>query len=189
MLDMALDAFAQHGFEGTSVRSICRLLGVSHNLVHERYGSKENLWYAAIDHGFQSLAVELANAANEMPADPWQRLRAVLVRYVEVMAERPALIRLINAEAAHPGPRLDYIFDTYIAPSAAIADGAMEVLEREGRCRRLSGATLHLLVGHGAGGLVSLPALTARFGSDAGSPLEQARAAVDLVLDAIAIRS
>ena len=90
LLDLALDAFADQGYDGTSVRDVCRRLGVSHNLVHERYGSKEALWYAAIDHGFRSLATELATAANEAPGDELDRLRAILVRYVEVTAERPA---------------------------------------------------------------------------------------------------
>ena len=49
VLDLALDAFADQGYDGTSVREVCRRLGVSHNLIHERYGSKERLWYAAID--------------------------------------------------------------------------------------------------------------------------------------------
>ena len=67
----------------------CRRLGVSHNLIHERYGSKERLWYAAIEHGFRTLTNELATAAQEEPGDELDRLRAILVRYVEVTAQRP----------------------------------------------------------------------------------------------------
>lgn len=186
LLDLALDAFAEQGYDGVSVRSLCRRLGVSHNLIHERFGPKELLWYAAVDHGFRTLAIELAKAANEMPADPYERLRAVLLRYVEVMAERPALIRIINAEAARPGPRLDHIFDEFIAPSADVADGAMRELERAGRGRRLPAALFHLMVGHGAGGLVSLPALTERFGDTDGTPVEQARQSVEIILAAVA---
>ncbi len=52
LLDRLLEAFADLGFEGTSIRQLCRHLGVSHNLIHTRYQSKENAWYRAVDHGF-----------------------------------------------------------------------------------------------------------------------------------------
>ena len=55
MLEAALVSFAELGYEGTSVRDLCRQLGVSHNLIHQRFGSKDDLWYAAVDHGFVAL--------------------------------------------------------------------------------------------------------------------------------------
>jgi AcrR family transcriptional regulator len=185
LLDMALDAFADGGYEGTSVRELCRRLEVSHNLVHERYGSKEQLWYAAIDHGFRQLASELATAAMGVDGDDLDRLRAILIRYVEVTARRPALIRIINAEAARPGGRLDHVYEQYIRPAHDVADAVLRSLERAGRVRRMSPAALHFLVGHGAGGLVSLPALAGRFPGDHGTLTEQAREAVDVVVRGI----
>ena len=74
LLDLALDIFADVGFEGASVRELCRRLNVSHNLVHERFGSKDQLWQAAVAHGFQELAVTLASAAAQAPPDPLDRL-------------------------------------------------------------------------------------------------------------------
>jgi AcrR family transcriptional regulator len=185
LLDLALDAFADGGYEGTSVRELCRRLGVSHNLVHERYGSKDRLWYAAIDRGFQRLAAELAAAALVVEGDEIDRLRAILVRYVEVTAERPALIRVINAEAARPGGRLDHVYDQYIRPAHEVADAVLRGLERAGRARRISPAALHFLVGHGAGGVVSLPALAGLFPGDHGTLTDQAREAVDVVMRGI----
>ena len=55
----ALDEFAENGFAGTSVRKLARDLGVSHNLIPQRFGSKERLWYAAVDQGFGALATDL----------------------------------------------------------------------------------------------------------------------------------
>jgi TetR/AcrR family transcriptional regulator len=186
LLDLALDAFADGGYDGTSVRELCRRLGVSHNLVHERYGSKEQLWYAAIDHGFQRLANDLAGAALAVAdGDEIDRLRAILVRYVEATAERPALIRIINQEAARPGGRLDHVYEQYIRPAHEVADAVLRSLEHQGRARRVSPAALHFLVGHGAGGVVSLPALAAKFPGEHGSLTDQAREAVDIVLAGI----
>lgn len=185
LLDMALTVFAEEGFEGTSVRALCRDLDVSHNLVHERYGSKDELWRTAIAHGFTSLAIELATAAAEAPSDPLDRLRAILIAYVEVTARRPALIRIINYEAMHPGPRLDHLFTTYLEPAHQVADAALRLLEQQGRAHRIPAATLHFMIGHGAGGLASLPALAGRFNARDPDPVTQARDAVDLVLRGI----
>ena len=187
LLDVALDAFADAGYDGTSVREVCRRLGVSHNLVHERYGSKEQLWYAAIDHGFRALAGELAEAAQQAEGDELDRLRAILLRYVEATAERPALIRIINHEAARPGGRLDHVYDTYLRPAHEVADVVIRHLAADGRAHPVPPATLHFLVGHGAGGIVSLPALAGRFPDSGESLTEQARAAVDMVLRGIVV--
>lgn len=185
LLDAALEEFGDQGFEGTSVRALCRRLEVSHNLVHERFGTKEDLWRYAVAHGFTTLAVDLAAAAAEAPDDPYDRLRAILIRYVELTAARPALIRIINYEAMHPGARLDHLYSTYLQPAHQIADAALRLLEHQGRARRIPAATLHFLVGHGAGGLASLPALAGRFDTTDPDPVDQATAAVDLVLRGI----
>lgn len=186
LLDLALEAFADRGYDGMSVRELCRRVGVSHNLVHERYGSKQAFWYAVVDRGFRTLAEDLAVAAAGAGEDELAQLRAILVRYVEVTAAQPALIRVINQEAAHPGPRLDHIHERYIRPAHAVADTILRRLERDGRARRIPAAMLHFLVGHGAGGLVSLPALAAKWtGPDEPPLVEQARQAVDVVLAGI----
>jgi len=187
LLDLALDSFADQGYDGTSVREVCRRLGVSHNLIHERFGSKERLWYAAIEHGFRSLAAELASAAQDTPGDELDRLRAILVRYVEVTAERPALIRIINHESARPGGRLDHVYELYIRPAHQIADMVLRDLAAAGKARLVSPSVLHFLVGHGAGGIVSLPALSGRFPGGEGSLTDQAREAVDVVLRGIVL--
>jgi AcrR family transcriptional regulator len=74
---------------GTSVREVCRRLGVSHNLVHEL--RLEGLaWYAAIEHGsgrWRARPLRL-----RPPPATFDRLWAILLRRVEVTAERPALI-------------------------------------------------------------------------------------------------
>jgi TetR/AcrR family transcriptional regulator len=45
----ALRAFATRGYDGTSVRELNQQLGVSHNLLNRRFGSKEQLSRATVD--------------------------------------------------------------------------------------------------------------------------------------------
>ena len=73
ILDAALEAFAEAGFEAMSVRKLTRRLGVSHNLVHHHFGSKLELWYTALDHGIASTANEMATLLSESVGSPRSR--------------------------------------------------------------------------------------------------------------------
>ncbi|HYI63223.1 MAG TPA: TetR/AcrR family transcriptional regulator [Acidimicrobiales bacterium] len=166
VLDAALEAFAERGYDGTSVRELARELGVSHNLIPQRIGTKEELWYAAVDRGFSALAEALADAAaTHQDGDDVARLRALVVRFIEANAARPSLLRLINQEATAPGPRLDHLFEHYIDPVRRFGQDLLERLRAEGQIRTDSVALVYFLMTHGAGGPMALPALSARFGA------------------------
>ncbi|MEY2397747.1 MAG: hypothetical protein QOJ00_921 [Actinomycetota bacterium] len=192
LLDRALEMFAANGFDGMSVRELAREVGVSHNLIPQRIGSKEQLWFAAIDRGFGSLAIALAQAIAEQrdEADDLVRLRALLVRWVEANTTRPALLRIINQEATAPGPRLDYLFDRYIAPVREFGDELLARLAKDGKVRTSSAPMMYFLMTHGAGGPFILPALAARFGtqldpSDSAAIHEHAVAVSELIFDGL----
>lgn len=180
LLPVALEAFADLGYEGASMRDLCRRLGVSHNLLHQRFGSKEGLWRAAVDHGFRSLATELVPDSDD---DDLVRLRFLMVRWLELTAASPALAKIINQEAATGGPRLDYIFDNYISPVTANIARFLERLEDQGRVRHLHPGTWYFLVIHGASGPLSLRALAERFGNAPGPGA--VRQYADEVVDAL----
>lgn len=188
LLDLALQAFAEVGYEGTSVRDLCRRLGVSHNLIHQRFGSKDKLWYAAVDHGFGTLAARLAEAVNDDGlADDLARLRAVLVRFVEVTAASPSLMRVINQEGVHPGPRLAHVYDRYVAPAMQLVQTVLDRLAEDGKVRPIPLSVFYFLVANGAAGPLTLPALAARFDDapEARKPADLRRYAesvVDLLL-------
>jgi AcrR family transcriptional regulator len=167
LLDRALEMFAERGYEGTSVRELARAVGVSHNLIPQRVGSKEQLWFAAVDRGFNALALELAQAVANQPdaADDADRLRAILVTFVEVNALRPALLRIINQEAIAPGPRLDHIYANFIEPVRIFGADLLERLEALGKVRTRSVGVLYFMLTHGAGGPFALPALADRLDS------------------------
>jgi TetR/AcrR family transcriptional regulator len=188
MLRAALDEFAENGFAGTSVRKLARDLGVSHNLIPQRFGSKERLWYAAVDQGFGALATDLFANLEALPTDDVARLRAMVVRFVELNAKRPALLQIISQEATTPGPRLDYLYDRYIDPVRALSQTALDALHRKGLIRTRSVSLMYFLMTHGAGGPLALPALAARFGarvdpSDPEAVHRHALEAADIIFD------
>ena len=167
LLDAALDMFAERGFEGTSVRELARVLGVSHNLIPQRIGSKEDLWFRAIDRGFSALAIALAVAIAEQDdeADDLVRLRALFVSFVEENIARPALLRIINQEATAPGPRFDHLWQKYIEPVREFGDDLLQRLYREKKVRSKSVSIMYFFMTNGAGGPAVLPGLAEKFGT------------------------
>jgi AcrR family transcriptional regulator len=194
LLDAALEVFADRGFDGASIRELARDLGLSHNLIPQRFGSKERLWFAAIDHGFGRLAGELMSVSQQPVADDLEMLRALVVRFVEANASRPSLLRIINLEACSPGPRLDYLFDKFIAPVGQFGAKVLARLRGKGQVRTDSVALVYFLMTHGAGGFLALPALAERFGDifDPGDPdavHRRAVEAVDVLFEGLVSRS
>ena len=190
LLDRLLEAFADLGFEGTSIRQLCRHLGVSHNLIHIRYQSKENAWYRAVDHAFEELGRVLTeDPAAGWPTDRLEVLRVSMARYALATIERPALARIIQQEAARPGPRFDYMYERYIGPWREITDDLITHLQRDGVLRPGAIDTVYFfLTTWGIGGLASVPDATAGVtGSDRWRE-DVARLAVDVVIDGLRAR-
>ena len=195
LLAAALDAFADRGYEGTSVRELARELGVSHNLIPQRIGSKADLWRAAVDHGFGRLMVAMTMTfEDEVPEDDLGRLRALVTRFVEANAAHPALLRVISREAIAPGPRFDYLFENYIDPVRIVGADLLSRLRATGEVRTDSVGLMYFFMTHGAGGPLALPALAERFG-DAVDPADpdavhrHAAEAVAVLFDGIVARS
>jgi AcrR family transcriptional regulator len=190
ILGAALEAFAENGYLGTSVRELSRALGVSHNLVPQRFGTKERLWYAAVEHGFATFA-EAARTEPEAGEDPFDTLRRMIVRFVEAMAQQPALLRIVNQEASRPGPRLDYLFERHIGPVSRAVQGALDALGRCGRARPVPPAAFYFLITHGVAGPLALSPLAERFGppvsaDDPAALRSYAEAVADLLIHGIA---
>tara|TARA_R110002049_G_scaffold188251_10_gene356647 strand:+ start:1452 stop:2087 length:636 start_codon:yes stop_codon:yes gene_type:complete len=162
LLDAVLQSFGEYGYEGTSVREIARRLEVSHNLIPQRFGSKENLWYAAVDHGFGRLRKDLNREAETLGSDELLILRGLVSSFIKINARHPSLLQIINQEACQPGPRLDYVFDRYIKPVRDFGEAWLTRLADEGRIRPVSVSLFYFLMTHGAGGMLAMPALTKR---------------------------
>jgi len=190
LLETALQSFGENGYDGASVREIARRLAVSHNLIPQRFGSKEALWYAAVDHGFGRLEQDLLREAKALGSDELLVLRGLILCFIEINALHPSLLQIINQEASQPGPRLDYLFKTYIKPVRDFGDAWLTRLADEGRINAISVTLLYFLMTHGAGGLFALPALTKRLRNRVRSKpketvREQAEHAVSVIFDGL----
>jgi AcrR family transcriptional regulator len=190
LLDAALQSFGENGYDGASVREIARHLKVSHNLIPQRFGSKEKLWYAAVDHGFGRLVKDLNREAQALGSDELLILRGLVSSFIEKNALHPSLLQIINQEASQPGPRLDYLFESYIRPVRDFGEAWLSRLAAEGRIKPISVTLIYFLMTHGAGGLFALPELTKRLGKGirnkpATTIQEQAESATGIIFDGL----
>jgi AcrR family transcriptional regulator len=187
ILLVALRSFADRGYDGTSVRELNQALGVSHNLINRRFGSKERLWRAAVDRWFGELVDTLAPSASLAGAgDPLDRLREFVVNFIEVNARRPEMARLMNIEASLGGPRLDYIFERFITPCLLPAAALAAKLQAEGRMRPVPIGTMFFLITHGATAPAAHRPLAALLGiadpTDAATARVHARTVAELLI-------
>jgi AcrR family transcriptional regulator len=187
ILDAAFRAFATHGYDGVAVRTLNRELGVSHNLIHQRFGSKQGLWYAAVDRAFSQQITELATAFDPTLSDPLDQLNHTIRRFVAYSAERPELLGIMNIEGRVDSERLDYIYDNYVAPALAPLGRLLDHLHKEGRIRPISLRALFFLIAHGAAAPFTLVALAGRF--DDTDPLDPDEVAEHAALTADVLTS
>jgi len=187
ILDAAFRAFATYGYDGVAVRTLNRDLGVSHNLIHQRFGSKQGLWYAAVDRAFGQQVTQLATAFDPTLTDPLDQLNHAIRRFVHYSAERPELLGLMNIEARVDSERLDYIYDNYIAPALAPLGRLLDHLHENGRIRPISLRALFFLIAHGAAAPFTLAPLARRF--DNTDPLDPNQVAEHAALTADVITS
>jgi AcrR family transcriptional regulator len=163
ILDAAFRAFATYGYDGVAVRTLNRELGVSHNLIHQRFGSKQRLWYAAVDRAFSEQVTQLSTAFDPTLADPLEQLGHAIRRFVHYSAEHPERLGLMSIEARIESERLDYIYDNYVAPALAPLGRLLEHLQQRGTIRPVSLRTLFFLIAHGAAAPFTLVPLARRF--------------------------
>ena len=189
ILGAALKAFATHGYEGVSLRMLNRELGVSHNLLNGRFGSKEGLWYATVDWAFQPMVHRLATAFDPTLTDPLEQLRITIRTFLLHSAEHPELVGLMNIEGRQDTERLAYIYNSYIEPALEPIGRLLDHLAADGRTTPISLRTFHFLLAHGAAAPFTLAPLARRF--DPSDPLDpaavqaHAELAADLIVRAL----
>jgi AcrR family transcriptional regulator len=151
VLNLAFQTFARRGYEGTTLRALAKQLGVSHNLLNVRFGTKSNLWRRAVDARVAEAAPPVY-AAFDAPGlnDEW-RLRQFIHRFCRWALENPELVGITNVECRHASWRLDYIVDGYLLPFKQRLDALMENVAAVRPVRHLSTPALMSILVQGVG--------------------------------------
>jgi TetR/AcrR family transcriptional regulator len=185
ILEGALEAFAETGYDGTSVRELSRRLGVSHALLTARFGSKEGLWFAAMEHVLAQTEQTWREVADSPLLDDLEALRQGVIRQVIFSAAHPQVLRIMNHEGAIDSPRVRFVMDRFIKPLRPGVERLLGRLVAAGRVRPVPYATLHFLTVVGGGALFAYPIEAALLGAPTHPNAEDIRAHAEAVADVL----
>jgi AcrR family transcriptional regulator len=114
LLEAAREVFSQRGFQGATVREICRRADANGAAVNYHFGSKDELLAEALN--FAPLAaLQRANVSQ----DPRTRLRLFIRDFMMMLLDEKnpsSQCRIMARELADPTPALDKIVREAIAP-------------------------------------------------------------------------
>jgi len=167
ILEAALRMFATHGYDGMSLRSLNRELGLSHSAIHQRFGTKEDLYKAVIDHEFGTMFREIREHLRALPRPDTQldELQSQFKAFLIASSKHPYLNRLMNNEGLEDSWHLDHIYKKYVQPSLAPIRKLMDDLAKKKVIKPTAVRTAFFLIAHGAAALFTLDALSAKFNS------------------------
>jgi AcrR family transcriptional regulator len=186
ILDAALGAFAAVGYDAMSLRSLNAELGLSHGAINARFGSKQDLYYAALHHGFVGFFADIAAERARRPQglDDLGELREAIRAFLVAASRRPELGRLMNQEGLHATDRLDHFVHHVFLPGVAPTLALLGRLAERGEIHPVSARAVFFLVAHGAEAPYTLTALSAAFDDIDGplDPLTHAELVTDLIM-------
>jgi AcrR family transcriptional regulator len=98
LIDVALELFAEKGWENTSVKDLAEVGGVAPGLIYHYFSSKEDLLLAVFDkHSFMSDLGKLLAPATEQPASVV--LLDVARAYYKLLSKKDPFVRMFLREA------------------------------------------------------------------------------------------
>ncbi|MGI5460278.1 TetR/AcrR family transcriptional regulator [Streptomyces sp. CA-249302] len=150
-----LEAFAELGYDRASARELARRLGVSHNFINDRYGSKAAFWRAVVD---SAMGAQFALMPETDPtADDADQLRRFVSALYRTSVVRPQLGRVFVDEFSRDTERLDYVYERYIAPALKTVVPNIERLVASGRMAPVPMDVLFFAIIGPIGGMVEVP--------------------------------
>lgn len=157
LLDAAIEAFSENGFNGTSTRDIAERAGVHHPLITYHFKNKDKLWRAAADRVFRdfrrSLAASLEDHRHEGPKE---RFASLIRAYVYYAKSQPALHKVMVQEASYPNARLDWLIEEHLKPFFDATFELIEELQALGVAPAGNPKLLFTMIRLSSGGLLAL---------------------------------
>jgi AcrR family transcriptional regulator len=105
ILEAAMAEFGEHGFEGATTDAIARRAGISQPYVIRLFGTKRDLFTAAVERVFDETLTAFEDAAAAAPPGE-ARLHAMGRAYTRLLEDRRVLLMHLQAFAASGHPEV-----------------------------------------------------------------------------------
>lgn len=117
IVEAAVDAFVQYGYEAAGTRDIAARAGVTQGLITYHFDTKAALWRAAADHVFTGdVTAGLESLADDTSA---ATRREAVRQFVRFNAAQPAFFRFLFDAGRSDDDRMVWLVETHIAPHFA----------------------------------------------------------------------
>jgi TetR/AcrR family transcriptional repressor of nem operon len=117
-LDVALEMFWQQGYDGTPVQALCRAMDLQPGSVYAAFGSKRDLFVAAVRRYIETVSAEAVDRVNSAPSG-LQGLRDYFAYLVDAMVDGKrvwgCLVTNSLVEFAARDPELAGMFQLHLA--------------------------------------------------------------------------
>jgi TetR/AcrR family transcriptional repressor of nem operon len=117
-LDVALEMFWRQGYDGTPIQALCRAMDLQPGSVYAAFGSKRDLFVAAVRRYIETVSAEAVDRINGASSG-LQGLREYFAHLVDAMVEgkrvRGCLITNSLVEFAARDPELAGMFQVHLA--------------------------------------------------------------------------
>jgi TetR/AcrR family transcriptional regulator, transcriptional repressor for nem operon len=137
-LDVALDTFWRCGFEATSIQVLCQAMDIQPGSVYAAFGSKRDLFVAALRSYAETVSAEAVERINIAPSG-MQGLRDYFEHLVDAMVDGRrrwgCLITNSLVELAERDPELAGMFERHLANLRISFAGALARARAAGELR------------------------------------------------------
>jgi AcrR family transcriptional regulator len=149
ILDAAMEEFAKGGMDGTPVEAIAKRVGVSQPYLFQLFGTKKDLYIAAVRRGFERVLGAFRRAAADAgdDADGMAVLKSMGQAYHPLLEDRTFLLLQLQAYATCDDPdvrtavREEYArLYRFVASASGVPDWALRAFFAEGMMMNVAAA-------------------------------------------------
>lgn len=138
LLEAAIRLFARHGYDGVSTGDIAKAADFTQSMVHYHFGSKDNIWRAAVTRVMRRRGGLFAPTRLEhAKLDPLAKIELLIRNLAAANAAEPDYARIVMLESISDSDRLEWLVNEFIAPGFKVFDDAMREAQEQGLIREL----------------------------------------------------
>jgi len=159
LLLAAIDLFGYRGVDGVSLSQIARQAGADIGLTRYYFGSKSDLWEAAVELLTENFIKALARHSTLEQGSKTDNLKSVIRAFIHASADWPQVSRIIVFDGNKTDKRGTFITNRLVTPFYKTLSNLIAEAKFDGTIPTVSDRTIFFMITHGGSFPMALPAL------------------------------